>query len=142
MIIHVRLATINDADVLSSLNFKFNGGDKRPVTEIVESLKSCNELVAVATLSDEVIGFACAQSFKSFCYKDAYGEITEMYVEEAARRKGVATSLLSFLEEQLSLRGVKTIKVLTGSDNEAAINTYVRSNYIVDDEVMLNKKLK
>lgn len=142
MTINVRQATINDAEALVRLNFKFNGGEKRPVSEIVESLKSNNELIAVATILDEVIGFGCAQSFKSFCYKDAYGEITEMYVEESARRKGVASSLISFLENHLHLRGVHTIKILTGRDNKAAISTYKLSNYVVDDEVMLKKKLK
>lgn len=53
----VRLATINDADALSRLNLEFNGGDKRPVSEITKCLKSNNELVAVATIMDEVIGF-------------------------------------------------------------------------------------
>jgi ribosomal protein S18 acetylase RimI-like enzyme len=142
MSINVRLATIDDAEALSRLNFEFNGGDKRPVSEIVEYLKNNDELIAVATLLDEVIGFGCAQSFKSFCYTDAYGEITEMYVEESARRKGVASSLISFLEKQLHLRGVNSIKILTGRDNKAAINTYELSNYVVDDEVMLKKKLK
>jgi hypothetical protein len=46
---NVRLATINDADALSRLNFEFNGGEKRPVAVIIQSLNSSNELVAVAT---------------------------------------------------------------------------------------------
>ncbi|NUU60709.1 GNAT family N-acetyltransferase [Paenibacillus agri] len=138
---NVRLATIQDAESLSSLNQEFNGGDKRSVSEIMKSLNSNNELVAVATIMDEVVGFACAQSMKSFCYNEAHGEITEMYVQESARRNGVATSLISFLEKQLLTRGVKTVKILTGRDNNPAIQTYELSGYIKDDEVMLKKKL-
>jgi ribosomal protein S18 acetylase RimI-like enzyme len=138
---NVRLATINDADALSRLNFEFNGGEKRPVAEIIQSLNSSNELVAVATLKGEVIGFGCAQSFKSFCYNEAFGEISEMYVKESARRKGLATSLISFLEDQLRSRGVKTVKILTGGDNQIAIKTYELSGYVKDDEVMLEKNL-
>ncbi|SMF85004.1 Ribosomal protein S18 acetylase RimI [Paenibacillus uliginis N3/975] len=141
MLPNVRLATISDADALSRLNLEFNGGDKRPVSEIIKCLNSNNELVAVATLMDEVIGFGCAQSFKSFCYIGAYGEITEMYVKESARRNGVATSLISFLENQLHSRGVKTVKILTGRDNKSAIKAYELSGYVKDDEVMLKKKL-
>jgi len=137
----VRLAMINDADDLSRLNFEFNGGDKRSVSEIIDSLNSNKELVAVAILMEEVIGFGCAQSMKSFCYTEAHGEITEMYVKEAARRKGVATSLISFLENQLYLRGVKRVKILTGRDNKSAIKTYEQSGYVKDDELMLEKKI-
>ncbi len=140
MLPNVRLATIHDADALSRLNLEFNGGDKRPASEIIRSLNSNNELVAVATLMNEVIGFGCAQSLNSFCYIEAHGEITELYVKESARRNGVATSLISFLENQLHFRGVTTVKILTGRDNHPAIKTYELSGY-VDDEVMLKKKL-
>ncbi|WP_339320044.1 GNAT family N-acetyltransferase [Paenibacillus sp. FSL R10-2734] len=136
------MATISDAEALSKLNFEFNGGDKRPVSEIIKCLNSNNECVAVATLMNEVIGFGCAQSFKSFCYNEAYGEITEMYVKKSARRNGVATSLISFLENQLHSRGVKSIKILTGRDNNSAIKVYELSGYVMDDEVMLMKELE
>ncbi|WP_314587855.1 GNAT family N-acetyltransferase [Paenibacillus terrigena] len=135
------MATISDADALSRLNHEFNGGDKRPVSEIIKCLESNNELVAVSTIMDEVIGFGCAQCLKSFCYTEAYGEITEMYVKESARRNGVATSLISFLENQLHSQGVKTVKILTGRDNKSAIKVYELSGYVKDDEVMLKKKL-
>ncbi|NHN34539.1 GNAT family N-acetyltransferase [Paenibacillus sp. S3N08] len=140
MVSRVRLATSKDAEALSRLNQEFNGGDKRPSAEIIESLNKSNELIAVAVISDNVVGFGCAQSFQSFCYKELQGEITEMYVKEAARRKGIAASLISCLEENLIARGVKSIKVLTGRGNEAAINTYEHCNYVKDDELLLKKK--
>jgi hypothetical protein len=46
------------------------------------------------------------------------------------------------LEENLRERGVKSIKVLTGRGNEAAIKTYEHCNYVKDDELLLKKKLK
>lgn len=137
----VRLATIKDADVLSSLNYEFNGGDKRPEAEIIESLNTGNELVAVAELWDEVVGFACGQSSQSFCYAASHGEITEMYVQESARRKGVAVALLAFLEAQLRLRGVGTVKILTGRTNDPAVATYASCGYVKHDEVFLEKRL-
>jgi ribosomal protein S18 acetylase RimI-like enzyme len=137
----VRLATIEDADVLSRLNYEFNGGDKRPEAEIIGSLNTGNELVAVAELRDEVVGFACAQSSQSFCYAASHGEITEMYVQESARRKGVAAALLAFLEAQLRLRGVGTVKILTGRTNDPAIATYASCGYVKHDEAVLEKRL-
>jgi ribosomal protein S18 acetylase RimI-like enzyme len=140
MDVRVRLATSNDAEELSRLNQEFNGGDKRPSAEIIESLNKSKELIAVAVISGKVVGFGCAQSFQSFCYKELQGEITELYVQQAARRKRIAASLISCLEENLRERGVKSIKVLTGRGNDAAIKTYEHCDYVKDDELLLKKK--
>ncbi|MET3847023.1 GNAT family N-acetyltransferase [Paenibacillus sp. OAE614] len=139
--IRVRLASVSDAEELSRLNQAFNGGDKRPPHQIMESLKINNELIAVAEMWSRVVGFGCAQSFHSFCYEEPQGEITELYVEEAARRRGIAGAIISCLEENLRKRGVKSVKVLTGKRNDAAIKTYEHCNYIKDDELMLTKTI-
>lgn len=141
MEISVRMAITSDAEQLSILNQEFNGGSSRPVSNIVESLNKRTELVAVAINHDKIVGFACAQSFDSFCYEEPHGEITELYVGEAARKKGVATLLISCLEVNLQKNGVKSVKVLTGKDNNAAIKTYEHCNYVVDEDLLLKKKL-
>ena len=84
----VRLASFTDAEELSRLNQEFNGGVKRPPTKIIEHLNiNRNELIAVAEISGKIVGFGCAQRFYSFCYEEPHGEITELYVEEAAEEK-------------------------------------------------------
>ncbi len=137
----IRLASPSDANELSRLNQEFNGGEQRPSSDIIESLNDSAELIAVAEIGGKVVGFGCAQSFRSFCYNGLQGEITEMYVAEAARRKGIATSLIFYLEEYLKKRGVKSVKVLTGRRNNSAIKAYERCNYHQDDELLLKKKL-
>ncbi|MMZ70111.1 putative acetyltransferase [compost metagenome] len=57
------------------------------------------------------------------------------------RRKGVATALITSLEEKLKIRGVTEIKVLTGSRNDRAIRMYERCNYVRDGELLLAKKM-
>ncbi|CAH0121938.1 MULTISPECIES: GNAT family N-acetyltransferase [unclassified Paenibacillus] len=141
MEIKVRLATEQDAGALARLNQDFNGGDRRCAAEITDSMRNSDELIAVAEMGGQVVGFGCAQSFKSFCYQELQGEITELYIEPSARRKGAAASILSCLEEHLASRGVAEIKVLTGMDNETAIKTYERCNYEKDDELLLKKRL-
>lgn len=141
MTTEVRLATTDDAEALSRLNQAFNGGERRPVSEIIEIMNKSGEFIAVATMNGKVVGFACAQRFASFCYREAQGEITEMYVEPSARRKGLAVSMISLLEDKLAAHGVKNIKILTGSDNDAAIKTYERCGYVKDDELLLQKEL-
>ncbi|MCR8642006.1 GNAT family N-acetyltransferase [Paenibacillus sp. N1-5-1-14] len=107
----------------------------------MENLANPNELVALAVMNEVSVGFACAQCYRSICYSRPNAEITELYIVAEARRKGIATLLISFIEEELRLRGVKSVKVLTGQDNEVAINTYERSNYIKEDEQLLQKRL-
>jgi ribosomal protein S18 acetylase RimI-like enzyme len=141
MDIAVRMAITSDAEQLSKLNQEFNGGNRRPLSDIVECLNKSTELVSVAVDNGNIVGFACAQSFDSFCYEEPQGEITELYVEEASRKRGVATSLISCLELNLQRYGVKRIKVLTGKENNAAIKTYEHCDYIMDDDLLLKKKL-
>lgn len=141
MEIRARLATEQDAGALAELNQEFNGGDRRSAAAIRDSMRQSDELIAVAELGGKVVGFGCAQSFKSFCYQELQGEITELYVEPSARRKGAAASILSCLEEHLAARGVAEIKVLTGKENETAIRTYERCDYEKDDELLLKKRL-
>lgn len=141
MTIQVRLATSNDAGDLARLNFEFNGGERRQAADIARNLNRNKELVVVAVTQNEIVGFGCAQSYQSFCYPAANGEITEMYVTEAARRKGAAAALIAFLEQALKERGVDNVKILTGSLNNPAIRTYETSGYVKCSETVLMKHL-
>lgn len=136
----VRLATSSDAPALVNLNDEFNGG-KMPVAIVEHRLQHGGETVVIALLNDEPVGFACAQTYTSFCYEELLGEITEMYVQERARGIGLAGMMIECIEEQLRRQGVSTIKVLTGSDNDTAIRAYEKSGFVKDDEVMLEKQL-
>ncbi len=65
-----------------------------------------------------------------------------MYVSEAARRKGAATTLIAFLEQELNCQGVTSVKILTGNTNNPALKTYQASGYITSAERVLQKKCK
>lgn len=136
----IRLTNQEDSNDLATLNFKFNEIHIEPQL-IVESMRSSSELIAVAILNGDCIGFASAQVFKSFCYGSCQGEITEMYIEEAHRQNGVATKLIVFLEEVMKLKGVKSVKILTGIDNFSALATYKKAGYNIQNETMLSKKI-
>jgi len=64
-----------------------------------------------------------------------------MYVREEFRGKGIATYLITCLEKELQSRDARSIKILTGRDNEIAIKTYENANYIVKKEIILHKKI-
>ncbi|TBL78921.1 GNAT family N-acetyltransferase [Paenibacillus thalictri] len=138
--ITIRWATQDDSEDLIHLNDLFNGV-RMELNEVKESLRTSSELVALAFLDHRAVGFACAQYFKSFCYPDLYAEITEMYVSEHARRRGIASLLLGFIEEELREKGVKNVKLLTGLKNETALKTYAANGYIIRDDAVMKKKL-
>lgn len=138
--INIRWATANDAADLVILNDAFNGVGVT-VEEVKDILASSNELVALAVIDDMPVGFICAQYFRTICYRDLQGEITELYITDVARRRGLATLLIAFIEEELKIRGVNCVKVLTGNKNEIAIKTYEGSRYLRKEEVLLQKKL-
>jgi len=136
----VRLATSSDAPALVNLNDEFNGG-RMPVAIVERRLQHGDEIVVICLLNDEPVGFACAQTYTSFCYEELLGEITEMYVQELARGIGLAGMMIECIEEQMRRQGVSTIKVLTGCDNDTAIRAYEKSGFVKEDEVMLEKQL-
>lgn len=134
--IEVRRAVKDDIFELAAMNYEFNEAHKH----IIESLEDSKEIVAVAIYEKHIIGFVCGQYFKSFCYENLVGEITELYVREQFRRKGVATSLISFLEKELNFMGAKEIKIITNVKNEAAKSIYEMLGYKLKNWVVLNKK--
>ncbi|MGG3280025.1 N-acetyltransferase family protein [Paenibacillus solani] len=133
-----RWAVGNDAQALVTLNDEFNGVGITE-EEVRKNLSNPKELVALALIEEYPVGFACAQIYRSICYPDPYAELTELYIRHDARRKGIATMLVRFIEEELIRQGVKSVKVLTGKKNGAAIKTYERLSYFKDDEQLLQK---
>ena len=132
----VRFAVPADAPALLKLNTAFNGPGPSDVSHIQRSLnENPQEIVCVAELSGEVVGFCCAQVISSFCYASKSGEITELYVEPHARRMGLASALIRFAERELIHRGVTELKLLTGDDNFPAQALYESLGYEKDGEV-------
>ncbi|WP_246218336.1 GNAT family N-acetyltransferase [Litoribacterium kuwaitense] len=118
----------------------FNGGERRLEADIVACMRASSERITIAEKDGHIVGFACAQTFRSFCYEERQAEITEMYVEPSAHQQGIATRLLAFLEDDLKSQGVSEIKLLTGRDNAAAISTYEKAGYEQDDELLFKKE--
>lgn len=137
---YIRWANEDDAEILVTLNEEFNGAGLT-TSEVINSLTESNELIALAIMDNVPVGFACGQYYKSFCYRDLQGEITEMYIQETARRKGLASLLISFLEHELRLRGVKSVKILTGRNNDSALKTYERADYVKKEDAIFQKDL-
>ena len=59
----------------------------------------------------------------------AFGEVKRMFVEERARGRGVAQSLLARLETETATSGRNLLRLETGTRQHAAIRLYERAGY-------------
>ncbi len=139
----VRRANADDAAQLEQLNNEFNGAGQTSLENIKASLENnAQELVIVSEEDDVLVGFACLQIKKSFCYDDCMPEITELYVKADYRKRGIAGSLIGFAEDycRRNLNAHK-IELLTGENNTAAQTAYERMGYREDGEKHLSKRI-
>ena len=138
----IRIANASDALELQKLNDLFNGEGCNRADDIKNSLENNNlEIVCVAEDKKKLIGFCCGQTFCSMCYKNCQGEITELFILETYRRKGIAKRLTDLMETEFLKKGVENIRVLTGGDNVVAQNFYKSCQYEETNEMMLEKDL-
>ncbi|WP_440109183.1 N-acetyltransferase family protein [Paenibacillus sp. QZ-Y1] len=137
----VREVVQKDIPFLVELNYLFNGV-RRNIEEVERDLLNTRETIVVAVMEEQVVGFACGQMYKSFCYAEYQAEITEMYIQESARRNGLAVRMIELLEEIFKNAGVKSVKILTGLKNTKAIKTYEKAGYIQEEEMVLDKRLE
>ncbi len=141
MDIIIRSATERDAAELCRLNTLFNEvTDVSPETIALSIRDNGQERVFVAECGNRLIGFCCTQLFKSFCYNRNSAEITELFVEESYRRKGVATELMSLAERYYSDKYIDNFRLLTGDHNISAQSFYESLGYLKTDEIMYEKE--
>ena len=140
----VRIATASDAEQLRRLNEEFNGEDEITIESIIESLRNNpQEVVIVAEEDNALVGFACVQLKKSFCYEDYMPEITEVYVMPEYRKRGIASNMILFAEEYCSKKyPLHKYELLTGKKNVAAQSVYGKLGYADDEEIHMVKRVK
>ncbi|MBQ8638960.1 MAG: GNAT family N-acetyltransferase [Lachnospiraceae bacterium] len=140
----VRLATEMDAEQLERLNIEFNGEGETTLEAIRDSLlNNQQELVFVDDENGLLTGFVCVQLKRSFCYDKYTPEITEVYVKEEYRKRGIASAMIRFAEnccrENFPLQ---KFELLTGKNNKGAQTVYGKLGYREDGELHLIKRTK
>ncbi|MEG0766684.1 MAG: GNAT family N-acetyltransferase [Clostridia bacterium] len=137
----IRLATPEDADALFDMNEQFNGAGSNTREQIDHSLRENRlERVWVAQIAGKIAGFCCTQIFASMCYREGYAEITELFVEPAYRRCGVASALLAQAEAFYRTEGIHALQLFTGHDNTTAQALYEKAGYCRSEEWMYRKR--
>lgn len=139
---NIRLANEKDAAFLARLNNKFNKTqDTEQQVAVRIKANPLAEIAFVAELEGAVVGFACLRVTRSICYEFALAELTELYVEESFRRRGVGRALIERAERIAQEQGAESLMLLTGGENLTAQDFYRSSDYQVLQDLVLSKKL-
>ena len=138
--ITTRRAQLSDAAELHILNELFNGTGSNSLSNIAETLGTNDlEIICVAADFNRLVGFCCSQMCKSFCYPENYAEITELFVLDEYRRRGIGRRLLRFMEQLLIERGARHFHILTNKNNTTAQALYRSCGYNETAEMLLDK---
>lgn len=126
----VRVATQADLDALARLNAQFNDVDTT-AAQIAERLTDpqCVEIPIVAEVDHHIAGFAGLRVVPQIFYAGAHAELTELFVEENYRRRGVGRALIEFAERLAESKGAAAVVIHTGEDNYAAQTFYSTMGY-------------
>jgi ribosomal protein S18 acetylase RimI-like enzyme len=128
--IEVRVATADDALVLSELNAEFNG-PQADAEEMAARLSACEglEVALIAWTPSGAAGFACLRVTPAIGSREPHALLTELYVRSAFRRRGVAGALMREAEARALRQGADALYLFTGRENVGAQAFYERVGY-------------
>lgn len=132
----------DDAEVLAALSYEFNHVQVTP-NHVMSRLSSGfhTEIVVVGEAGGQVVGFACAQILESICYAKPWAELTELYVQERYRRRGLGRGLVWMVEQMAQQEGATDIVVHTSASNLAGQALYRSLGYEVQSHVSFQREL-
>lgn len=137
----ISIAVADDAPTIAKLNLLFNEVDESPEAIAARmSDPNCLEMVILAKVADETVGFALVRVVPSVLYSTPHAELTELYVLEEFRQRGIASGLIAFAEQIAVQKGARSILVQTGDDNLSALALYKKHGY-EEYDLTLKKKL-
>lgn len=134
-------AAIEDAPAIARLNLLFNEATD-PAEAIAARMSdpNCVETVILAKVADKAVGFALVRVVPSVLYSTPHAELTELYVMEKFRQRGIASDLVTFAEQIAVQKGARSILVQTGDDNLSALALYKKLGY-EEYDLVLKKRI-
>jgi ribosomal protein S18 acetylase RimI-like enzyme len=121
--------------MFAELNQRFNGSGGR-----LEHLNKGSERVLVAEVDGELVGFACVQINNSACSDSPWAELTELFVDEASRRRGVGAALVSEAERISWKSGCQELVLRTRTSNHQARALFESCGYEEAAHVVYRKR--
>ncbi|MDF2653249.1 MAG: family acetyltransferase [Paenibacillus sp.] len=107
--------------------------DIPPLEDTVETLQACNEIFFGYYIHEELCGAIAIKIEKNVI------DIHRLIVSPKHFRKGIANSLLAFIEN--NYQDIKTIIVSTGAKNVPAVNFYLKNGFTKIGEIRVNERL-
>ena len=132
----IRLAEQRDTRNFSELNRRFNGCAGR-----LEERDERTEKVIVAEVEGELVGFACVQIVRSVCSDSPSAELTELFVDEASRRRGVGAALVSEAERVSWKSRCSELVLRTKASNHDARAFFDRCGYDEAQHTIYRKRV-
>ena len=104
-----------------------------------------NGCIRMARAETEIVGFGCAwiEEDEDVLLRDdarIYGYVSDIFVEGAWRRRGIALRLLEVLELEMRARGCSRMRICSKAANHLALECYRRAGY-QPYEIVLTKRL-
>jgi ribosomal protein S18 acetylase RimI-like enzyme len=142
--VSTRLAERSDAAGLAELarlNTLFNGACDS-AEQIAARLSDPRrvECALLAEVDERIIGFAGLRIVPTLFYPQPYAELTELFVEEAYRRRGAGRALVTHAESLARQAGAHQMLILTDFENHVAQALYREMGY-TDHDLALSKEL-
>ena len=141
MKITIRKATKSDLSGLARLNAIFNDS-KETAEKIANRLASpkCVEIPIVAEIENQIVGFAGLRVVPYLFYEGAHAELTELFVEESYRRKGIGKALVEYAERLAKERYAEELILHTGQENQGGREFYTAMGF-EEWEIVMGKAL-
>jgi ribosomal protein S18 acetylase RimI-like enzyme len=128
--ITVREATLDDATELATLLNRFDESGSTP-EQVTQRMVACADLVTtfLGEVEGQVVGFACLRLVPNLQRDVPFADLTDLYVDEPFRRRGVARALIAQVEAVARAAGAGDIVLMTGLTNAGAQATYHAAGY-------------
>lgn len=137
----IQIAAPEHAVALSHLNKLFNDVVIDP-SEMASRLEEENspEIALIAWYGSKVVAFAGLRIVVTLFYNSPHAELTELFVQEEYRQKGIGSSLLEKAIEVAKKRGATELMVITDLENIPARSLYEKLGFL-DLDLCLTKSL-
>src|SRR5215212_2824801 len=100
--------------------------------QVATRMLACQNVLTtfLGELDGQPVGFACLRLVPHLQGDEPYAELTDIFVDEAFRRRGVARALIAQVEAAAEAAGTSDVVIITGSDNTVAQAAYRAAGYV------------
>ena len=122
-------------------DFEFNAGIQTRGLQMMLDGCGKHRTVKVAWVNNTIVGMCTAQTRISTAQGNISAVVEDLVVDHEYRRKGIATLLLSAIQEWAVHKGIKSISLLADKDNFHGLDFYYKKEWKPTALICLVKSL-